>query len=778
MKRLRHKSSLPACVAVSTGLVVSGITTSQSQFVGTVAAQTLPRRLSQPEAADFVSGPTAASPPTEFQVAAGPTVGQTATRQLAVGPPLPLRTVVLFSSGVGYYERAGRVNGAGAFEIGFRPTQINDVLKSLVLFDPAGEVRPVAYSIEDFVARRPRSTDLAVNSGYSLGGLLRQFQGVPVRFETNAGVVEGRIVSVGSRQIISGTKEGVLSLEAATVLTATGLRVVSLDEVTQVKLLDERLDRKLRESLEKLAGGLAADLDDGQRAVQLHFAGRGEREVRAGYLQEAPVWKTSYRLVLDPNGKPYLQGWAQAENTTDEDWNGVHLSLISGRPVSFIQNLYQPLYISRPTVEPQILGSPLPQTYGETLEGRVTSLEARPAGGFAGGRGGGGGGAGAAPGGFPGASSNAAPMTPGLANRAGRPFMNSGNFEVDEESRRKDIAASADQLARSVAAQAQGAERGELFEYSIKQPVTLRRGQAAMVPIVSETIEGQKLSIFDAGDNVLRAVYGFRLRNTTGLHLSGGPITVFQDGIYAGDGQINNVSPGESRLISYAVDLDLVVGRENPRFAQNLVSVSAQSGVLQITHRRRREQIYTFRNKSGTSKTVVVQQPIETEAGWKLISPDKPAEKSPTHYRFEVQVAPNKTAELHVVSEQPVSQQVALVEADFDAFIEYARNTQVSAPLRAALQELVARRRKVSELAAQRRALEEELKAIDAEQGRIRSNMGQLDRNSALYTQYVTKLTAQEERIEKLRGEIARLSTAETAAQKSVRDFVDNITLD
>lgn len=299
-----------------------------------------------------------------------------------------------------------------------------------------------------------------------------------------------------------------------------------------------------------------------------------------------------------------------------------------------------------------------------------------------------------------------------------------------------------------------------------------------MVPIVSETIEGQKLSIFDAGDNVLRAVYGFRLRNTTGLHLSGGPITVFQDGIYAGDAQINNVSPGESRLVSYAVDLDLVVGRENPQTVQSLVSAVAKGGVLLITERRRREQVYTFRNKSRESKTVVVQQPIEADLGWKLVSPEKPAEKSPTHYRFEVQVPASKTAELRVVSEQPLGQNLALVEADFDLLVQYARSAQVSEPLRAALQELVARRRKLSELAAQRRVLEDELKAIDAEQSRIRSNMGQLDRNSALYTQYVKKLTAQEERIEKLREEIARLVAAEAAAQKSMSDFVVDITLD
>jgi hypothetical protein len=271
--------------------------------------------------------------------------------------------------------------------------------------------------------------------------------------------------------------------------------VVSLDDVTQVKLLDPRLDAKLRQSLEKLAGAAVSELDDGKRAVQLRFAAGGEREVRAGYLQEAPVWKTSYRLVLDDKAKPYLQGWAQAENTTDEDWKDVHLSLISGRPVSFIQNLYQPLYITRPTVAAQVVGSPLPQTYAEGLvalpEGieALTATDAQNANlvrGEVGGR--------------VSALENrtAAPprlsAAPSIMHRTG-----SANYidNSGEMGRRQDIAAAAHQLAKSVASQAQGSERGELFEYSIKQPVTLARGQATLVPIVSQNIEGELLSIYD-----------------------------------------------------------------------------------------------------------------------------------------------------------------------------------------------------------------------------------------------------------------------------------------
>src|SRR5207248_6747228 len=176
-------------------------------------------------------------------------------------------------------------------------------------------------------------------------------------------------------------------------------------------LLDQRLDRDLRQGLALLAAGL----NDERKQVTLHFGGGGAREVRAGYLQEVPVWKTSYRLVLDEGQKPYLQGWAIVENTTDENWNNVRLSLISGRPVSFIQNLYQPLYATRPEVPPQVIGSPTPQTYGEALEEKAEPAPAGP-GGFGGGFGGGGfggagGGFGGLSGGMPGQDPLSRPVT-------------------------------------------------------------------------------------------------------------------------------------------------------------------------------------------------------------------------------------------------------------------------------------------------------------------------------------------------------------------------------
>jgi len=667
----------------------------------------------------------------------------------APASPLPLKDVVLFSSGVGYFQREGRVAGGTAVDLSFRAEQINDILKSLVLIDPAGAVRPVSYALKDAATRRLFAVGQGLNSSVTLGALLRQFQGARLRLEMGGEAVEGRLVSV-SLKAIPVKDAGVVQSEVVNVLTEGGLRAVVLDQITQVRLLDERLDRELRESLELLARGL----DDQRQKVQLQFGGAQARQVKAGYLQETPVWKTSYRLVLEDGQKPFLQGWAIVENTTDEDWKDVRLSLVSGRPVSFIQDLYQPLYVPRPVVQAQVIGSPNPQTYGEVLEFGEREVAAAKA---------------ATP--PPAPARGARPAAPGAAGGLG-----GAGFGADAEllARRRNAGMAADKLAESVASQAEGTERGALFEYAIKTPLTLPRGQAAMVPIVTAPIDGEAVSIFDPAADAKRVLGGFRLKNNTGLHLSGGPVTVFRDGTYGGDAQITNLQPAEDRLLSYTVDLELVADHQEPKFRQETLDVAAKAGVLWVTRKQLREHTYTFRNKSEKAKVVLIQQ--AEEEGFKLTTPEKPFERTPDHYRFRLDVPGAKTAELKVVEERPVREEIALINADLNFITAWAQNAQAPEKLRAALKQLIARRQTIVDLQAKRAALEAELKAIDQEQDRIRKNMAQLDRTNPLYQQYVKKLTDQESQIEGLRAQIAANRTAEEAAQRELRAFLEMLT--
>ena len=620
----------------------------------------------------------------------------------------------------------------------------------------------MTYGIEGFVANRPRPADLVLDSAATLGAILRRFQGAQVRVQTSKETIEGRIVSVGVKRVGSdpaSTRE----VETLTIFSESGLRVVTLEDVSSVQLLDANLNRRLRDSLEKLAGSVAAPaLDDGMRAVTIRFSGKGAREVRVGYLQETPVWKTSYRLILDDKEKPFLQGWAIVENTGDEDWTNVNLSLVAGRPISFTQNLYQPLYVSRPEVAPQVLGVPRSQTYEETVEGRIANLENRPVAEEAASDS-----AAPAP-----SSSNRATFTPKLLHRAGGAnFAGATESEDDTMDRRRDIGLSAGALAQKAAAQ--GETRGDLFEYSLSAPVTIPRAQAALVPILNDQIGGEKVSIFDADDAQNRAVRGFLLKNDTKLHLAGGPITVFDDGIYGGDAQVTNIAPNETRLLSYALDLDLAVSRDDIKQTQTLTSISARAGVLVITNALRREMNYTLKNKVEKPKTVIVQK--RREDGWELTLPVKADETTASEYRFRVPVGAAKTAKFSLVLTHPESQSVALLDADFDLLVNYARHAQVSPKLRASLEQLVARRRKIVALAGKRAQNEAEIKAITAEQDRIRRNMTTVGNNSPLYATYLKKLTDQEARIEVLQTENARLQSDENAARAEMAQFVDTI---
>ncbi len=267
---------------------------------------------------------------------AAPTLAQ-APPPAAAPSPLPIRQVTLFTSGVSYIERGGAVTGDATVPLTFRTAQINDILKSLTLLDAHGQVQPVVYGARDPIGRTLEAFAVDVRQPQSRAELLNRLRGAEVTVTTARGTLTGQVVSVESKSVTTPT--GTTTTDTLNLLGADGLQSVRLDDVAGIKLRDARLDRELREALRTLASGA----DDQRRSVTLRFSGTGRRDVRVGYIAEAPLWKISYRLLLGP--KPYLQGWALVENTTDEDWNGVRLGLVSGRPISFIQDLYQPLYL-------------------------------------------------------------------------------------------------------------------------------------------------------------------------------------------------------------------------------------------------------------------------------------------------------------------------------------------------------------------------------------------------------------------------------------------------
>lgn len=658
---------------------------------------------------------------------------------------LPLKKVVLFNSGVGFYEHSSQLEGDARVDLKFNVENINDLLKSMVLQDlGGGRISTVTYGSQDPITKTLKTFAIDLTSNPTLAQLLDQIRGEEVRISAPNQIV-GKIVGVERRKQKVG--EHAIDVELLNLLTDEGLRSVSLESVGQIKLTNAKLDAELRQALTILAMGHATD----KKTVSLNFLGQGKRPVRVGYIQEAPIWKTSYRLVLKDGEAPFMQGWAIVENTTEADWKDVNLTLVSGRPISFVMDLYRPLYVPRPVVEPELFASLRPQTYNQDLAEREQEfLRKAPT-------------AAAAP-----PQATALARNRGMADEKaaafGRGFMDADRLADGRN------ANGAFNLQQGVQSAAQAGNVGELFQYVIDTPVTLPRQQSAMLPIVNGSVQAEKVSIYNPAVQAKHPLNGLKLTNSTGLHLMQGPITVFDGAAYAGDARIEDLQPNTERLISYALDLDTEVAPQSKSSPDVLQSVRFVKGVLQTSRKYERSQNYIVKNSGKGAKKVLIEQP--RDASWTLVAPKKADEQTRDQYRFVVNADPGKPATLAVVEERIVSQQVSINNLDDNAIRIYIDAKVTSEAVKMALKEVISRKQQLLQLVAQKKVLEDEIKVIDLEQSRIRQNMGQLDRNTDIYKRYVTKFSDQEDRVEKLREQIQKLTAEEIKQRKALDDYL------
>lgn len=638
---------------------------------------------------------------------------------------LPVTRVVLYRSGVGYIERMGRVNDSATLTLSLREGQMNDLLKSLILVDfDGGQILPAQYTPRDPLERTLSAFAVQLGDNPSMITLLTRLRGAPVEIQTDKETLQGTVLSLETRE--EAASEVVVKRAYVNLMTNPAMRSVPLDAVVSLRVRDERLQREIENALAAIATGL----DNTRKTIEMRFLGRGARRVLVGYLTEMPLWKMTYRLALRANEPPLLQGWAIVENTTDEDWRNVQLELVSGRPVSFIQNLYEPIYPKRPSVRTETDAMLLPDTPEAAMAPAPDAMEKRE-----------GRATGLAFGGFGGAASGA--PTPGA-------------------------------MRESVAEMAQGQERGALFDYRIQQPVTILRQQSALVPVINRTVEAKPVSLYNPANHPRHPFFGVQLTNTTDLTLMEGPVTVYLDGAYGGDAQLETLEPKGERILTYALDLGVEVAQERTNFTSQMISVKIVDGVLQQRVERRMESRYRLVSRDDKPRTVLVEQPYNE--GWELVEPAADA-RTPTFYRFRVALEPRQTATLRIVQKRTLQESVALLQESEDTIRVLAQNQQLSEPIRQALNGILNRRRAIRTLEAQIRQQESRIKEITDDQARIRENMRQLDRNSDLYRQYVQKLTQQEREIEQARAEIARLQEQRTRAQRELSDYIAGLNL-
>jgi hypothetical protein len=669
---------------------------------------------------------------------------------------LPIGQVVLFSSGVGYFQREGSVEDDARIDLSFPVSDINDLLKSMVLRDlNGGRIASVSYDSNAPVERTLKSFAINLTGNPSFGAILSQARGEKVEVvlqQTNAtqpGTLSGAVVGIEKQKIAAG--KDAVEVDLLNLWCSDGMRSLKMTEIQRVRFLNPIVDGEFKKALETLA----LSHDTQKKSVSIHCIGEGKRNVRVGYVIENPIWKTSYRLVLDKKEQPYLQGWAIVDNPTDEDWKDVRMALVSGRPISFQMDLYTPLFVPRPVVEPELFASLRPPTYnGDITKNDPVKIQLRSE--------------------EVGLDklqdlSVPAPMFNPPMTGNGTSFGLGGNAT---HLKRAEGLEKRMELGKSVGPAATAAKLGDFFQYAIDKPVNLPRQKSAMLPIVAKDIEGTRVSIYNESTQAKHPLLGVKLKNTSGLHLMQGPITVFEGSNYAGDSRILDLQPNEERLISYAIDLGAevnpVASAENGR----LVSVKAVKGLVYTSTKIRETKTYTIKNRNDVERVVLIEHPVRNE--FKLVETDKPAETASDFYRFQVKVAPGKTETQTVTEEHVIGETVAFSNLNDDNIRHFLAQTIVSPKVKAGLEKAMKLRWDLNRTQEETRELGVQLKVIVDDQVRLRANLKEMPATAEAYKRYLKKFDDQETQIEDYQARIKKLQGVEHSQKKEFDDFLAN----
>ncbi len=661
-----------------------------------------------------------------LMLGAGPLFGDPATE-------LPVNRVVYFISGVGYFEHGGTVRGDAEVRLRFSADQMNDILKSLVVLDSGGgEIATAGYPSREPLERALKNFGVDISDDPSPGELLGRLRGTEIIIETPERL-EGKILTVETRSEQVVPTRTLIEKEYLSLLTPEGIRTVPMETISTLTLADEKLNTELGRALALLA----ENRDRDRKPFSIYFRGKGQREVRVGYIAETPIWKASFRLVFDEQEEKtaLLQGWAIVENTGDADWEEVELSLISGRPISFIQDLYTPLYLSRPVVEPELYSSLTPQHYEEG----ITSAP-RPVSG--------------------------APMLMKSALRS-RAFSDDSMVMAEMEAPAPML-----DLMDSLPAGAVGSEVGELFSYRVERPVSLARGESALLPIINGPITAEKVSIYNAAVLARHPLNGVFLKNDTGTTIPAGPVTVYDQDSYGGDGQIGNLSPGAERFLSYAIDLKLTVD-SSQEYSRTIDTAKISRGNLEIARKTRHHQTYRVKNSSDQERNLIIEHPRRKNR--QLIEPARTLEETEDRYRFRVAATGATDTSFTVREEEVVRQTLALLPLDLGELIRYSENGEIPKKIRVSLAEAARKKNLLMQAERERKNLERQTDQVRGDQDHTRKNMEAVATGSPAYNRFEKKLLELETRIENLQTEISRQEKLVDQRRKELADYVGSL---
>jgi hypothetical protein len=636
--------------------------------------------------------------------------------------------MTLYKHGVGYFQRRGAAEGEEV-KLTFRREEMDDLLKSLTVIDhtTGGQVRGVDYDTPQSLAERLAGCSIILDERRSLRDLVVALRGRSVQLQVKDGSLKtGTLLGLDE----DPAKPLELSQVSILLVDTQTVSLLPLKQLSGVTIQDSTAAADLRFFLQTALG------QETHRSITIRL-NPGPHDLEVGYIAPAPTWRVSYRLVtgeLAATPQALLQGWGIFDNRLEEDLNDISLSLTAGMPISFIYDLYTPHTPTRPVVEEEnrTITGPI------MFEGAVMAEEEAMPDEFL---------RGAAP----------PPPAPMMAAAPAAP----GRFRP-----------SAKKMAASVQSAATGQAMGELFQYNVSAPVTVGRGQSAMVPIVSTMLTVKKDLIYNGAKMSTHPVATIRFNNLTGLTLERGPVTVLENGEYVGEAILPFTADKAETVISYAVELGIHV-KEEITTESRLQSLHVKEGYLLQNIYDIRRKIYQVDNRTPKSRSVLIEHVIAD--GYTIFGTPDPVEKTLETHRYQVETLPGKITTFTIQERFLRSRHEKLQDLSYQGLQKYFKDKLLDEAAYNDLKGLLDKWQEISQLKNGIGDQERRRMAIYQAQEQTRKNMNALSpegEEGQLRGRYVKQLTASEEELAQIERTIARIQADIERKQTEIEQMI------
>lgn len=669
---------------------------------------------------------------------------------------IPVDRVILSTSGLANFIHQMPMTGNADVEFPVRFNQVDDILKSLVVFDKGGKLGGVTLPgkkpLEQVFRDLPFTKAQLANPML----LLNAYQGAQISLKKDNNVMTGRLLQVVPESVVVDDMK--VTRHRISIMSEGNIRQAVLEELTSVEFEDAKIRAEISRALAAIRENGTAE----RRMMKVALQGEGQRKVTLSYVVDAPLWKAAYRMVVPESGdkKGLMQGWAVIENMTAGDWENVDMTLVSGNPVTFRQSLYESYYVDRPEIPVQVFGRVMPRMDEGSLatagvaESRVSPQPQR------------------------GAMMKSRAVAPAMAAMEGFAMsdMAVASAPPMERDEMGGYGGMDNMMQAANAAQSAEATTQVLFRFPAR--FSLKAGESMMLPFVSRDVPMERLALYQPETNAGHPLAAVEIRNDGDTGLPPGILTIYEESkllngaSFVGDARVPVMASGEKRMIPYALDTKTSINRaDKSHSTEGKISISR--GVIRTAMKTQMETVYTIKAPEKETREVVIEHP-KAGGDYKIISPDpKDVEVTDSHYRIRTALKAGETKAVPVILESEGWNSYAIIDMNAEALLGYAASSRrLDDKTRKVFEKVAAQRREVDAIDQNLRQLEQERQNVFQDQERIRLNLESLAEKSAVQQRYLEKLNQQEDRIVKIDAEKKDLSAQRVKKWQALQEMI------